>query len=297
MTHARATASAGAAQQEIESGERFGFGANWSRFLHDQDDSVVAQRRAAAREALAHLLRVPAASGPDTFAGRRALDVGCGSGLMSLALRDLGAEVVSFDFDSDSVRTTQELRSLARPGDTAWEVRSGSALDGDFLDGLGTFDLVYAWGVLHHTGDQWQALDRVARTVAPGGTLVLALYNDQGLASRYWSWLKLTYNRSGPLGRAAAVGATDAWFRGKSAVATTLHLMARRSRPAAADRGRGMDHRRDLIDWVGGLPFEVSRPDDVFAVLRDQGFTLRNLRTAGAGHACNEYVVVREVVS
>jgi 2-polyprenyl-6-hydroxyphenyl methylase/3-demethylubiquinone-9 3-methyltransferase len=50
---------------------------------------------------------------------------------------------------------------------------------------------------------------------------------------------------------------------------------------------------RDVVDWVGGLPFEVARPDEVFAYCRDRGFILRTLKTQAGGHGCNEFVLER----
>ena len=55
---------------------------------------------------------------------------------------------------------------------------------------------------------------------------------------------------------------------------------------------RGMNHWREIVDWVGGYPFEVARPEDVLRFYRDRGFELVNLALA-RGHGCNEYVFRR----
>src|SRR6185295_2573935 len=81
------------------------------------------------------------------------------------------------------------------PRDPAWHISCGSVLDPDFMQSLGTFDVVYSWGVLHHTGSMWTAVDRAARAVAIGGSLFIALYNDQGPQSVRWARVKRTYNR------------------------------------------------------------------------------------------------------
>ncbi len=87
---------------------------------------------------------------------------------------------------------TAELRRRYSPEDSAWTVECGSALDQEFLGRLGQYDIVYSWGVLHHTGDMWRALENVARAVAPGGVLFIAVYRDQGWISRYWLLVKRT---------------------------------------------------------------------------------------------------------
>src|SRR5215218_10426973 len=151
--------------------DRFAFGENWARFLRVLDEDRVAE----AERSLVEVV------GREEIAGRRWLDIGSGSGLFSLAAARLGAASLhSFDFDADSVACTRELRQREGVSEDRWTVERGSALDGAYLRGLGQFDLVYSWGVLHHTGDLWTAFDRAAEAVAAGGVLFIAIYNDQG---------------------------------------------------------------------------------------------------------------------
>ena len=51
-----------------------------------------------------------------------------------------------------------------------------------------------------------------------------------------------------------------------------------------------MSAKHDLIDWVGGYPFEVASPEEVFRRIHPLGFELRHLKTCGGGLGCNEYV-------
>jgi len=146
-------------QNELNAGERFAFGDNWARFLSILND----ERIRMAEESLKRMLEV------ETLAGKSFLDIGSGSGLFSLAARRLGARVHSFDYDPQSVACTAELKRRYFPDDAQWVVEEGSALDMDYLNRLGQFDVVYSWGVLHHTGAMWQALKNVAPLVAGGG--------------------------------------------------------------------------------------------------------------------------------
>ena len=174
------------AETEMCAGDRFRFGENWARFLTVLDDARIAD----AEESLRDML------GVTDLRGRRFLDIGCGSGLFSLAARRLGAEVLSFDFDLQSVACTHELRRRYFPEDRAWRVEEGSVLDREYMERLGQFDVVYSWGVLHHTGAMWVAIENaISRVATPQGTLFIAIYNDQGWKSHMWWLVKHTYNR------------------------------------------------------------------------------------------------------
>src|SRR6266480_2060921 len=112
----------------------------------------------------------------------------------STALLPAAWDVRSFDFDSNSVACTKELRRRYFPNDDHWVIEQGSVLDHDFLTSLGEFDIVYSWGVLHHTGAMWQALDGVKELVKPGGQLYIAIYNHLGEVTDGWRKVKRTYN-------------------------------------------------------------------------------------------------------
>jgi 2-polyprenyl-6-hydroxyphenyl methylase/3-demethylubiquinone-9 3-methyltransferase len=231
--------------------------------------------------------------GCSRLAGATFVDVGSGSGVFSLAAARLGArQVHSFDFDPDSVKCTEEARRrYASPG-VAWTVERGSALDADYLARLGQWDVVYSWGVLHHTGAMWQALDRVTRLVKPDGVLYISIYNDQGPISRGWTFVKRAYN-TGPAGKLAVISVFVPYFVVRGILADVLRLRNPIVRYREYRRTRGMSITHDWLDWLGGYPFEVAKPEQIFDFYRARGFSLERLKTCGGKLGCNEFVFVR----
>ena len=229
--------------------------------------------------------------GTDSLAGRRFLDIGCGSGLFSLAAHRLGARVLSIDFDHDSVACTQAIRNQYA-SDGAWEVRQGSVLDESFMASLGSADVVYCWGVVHHTGEMYRAIEIVSNLVGARGRLFLSVYNDQGGASRRWLAMKRTYNRLPRFLRPPWVLLIAGFYETKFALA---RLASGKNPLPFSDwrrkkEDRGMSAWHDWVDWVGGLPFEVASPEEIIVPLRKRGFILDNLKTVRGGWGCNEYV-------
>ena len=273
----------GRRKMETESEARFAFGRNWQSFA----DSIGPQRIDQAVESLKSML------GVESLDGRRFLDIGCGSGLFSLAAHRLGAEVVSVDFDLDSVACTQEIRNRYASED-AWEVRQGSVLDKPLMQSLGQADVVYSWGVLHHTGNLDQAIKIAAKATKPGGLFCIAIYNDQGPASRRWLAIKRIYNRLPKLLQPIWV----VWIAGIYEAKFALARLLKFENPLpfndwrAKKKDRGMSAWHDWVDWIGGLPFEVATPEKVEAMLVDRGFQLERTKRIGKGWGCNEFVFV-----
>ena len=262
-------------QADIDTGNRFTFGENWSRFLKRLDENRIRM----AEQSLRIKLDL------DNLQGKRFLDIGSGSGLFSLAARRLGATVMSFDYDPKSVACTEELRRRYFPDDPLWIVGRGSVLDKSYMATLGSFDVVYSWGVLHHTGQMYEAFENTVITTAPGTKLFIAIYNDQGAVSNYWLWVKRNYNRS-KLMRLALIVWHAPYLIGLRwlfrAVTGRLELE------------RGMSAWPDMIDWLGGYPFEVAKPEQVFRFFRERCFALDELETCGGRMGCNELVFTRQ---
>jgi SAM-dependent methyltransferase len=234
----------------------FEFGENWRDYLANVDEDAV-------REAERGVLRLLPA---DSIQGSRFLDIGCGSGLHSLAALRLGAaEVVAVDIDPNSVAATRELLAKHAPGAraTASEL---SVFDAD-PESLGQFDIVYSWGVLHHTGAMWKAIDRAARFVRPGGLFAIALYQKR-VTCGAWRVEKRIYTKAGKPVRKVIRGVYKAAFY--------AGLLATARNPWKYVSGykgtRGMNFHNDVHDWLGGYPYESATPAEVNAHFQGLSF-------------------------
>jgi 2-polyprenyl-6-hydroxyphenyl methylase/3-demethylubiquinone-9 3-methyltransferase len=228
------------------------------------------------------------------FSGKSFLDIGSGSGLFSLAAMRLGAtRVYSLDYDPQSVACAHELKGRFFPAASHWTVGRGDALDNNYLAGLGTYDVVYSWGVLHHTGNMWQALKNVLPLVADGGKLFIAIYNDAGKKSRRWRTLKKMYN-SAAFYRIALPAIFIPLNVVRSLVRDLSGLKNPLTRYRVYKKDRGMSMMRDWIDWIGGWPYEFATASEVSDFCKSRGFeVLTCVNRSGWVLGNNEFVFAR----
>jgi len=260
---------------------RFRFGENWQSFSTTIDSENVTE----AQNSLKILLK------RETLSGLRFLDIGCGSGLFSLAARNLGAIVHSFDFDADSVLCIRSLRDSYRPSDAEWTIEQGSILDDNQVMRVGTFDIVYAWGVLHHTGNMRHAIKNAAKLVNSGGMLAIALYRKT-LCCPLWTIEKRWYASASPPAQRLAVALYV------SAMRTRFLLTGKSFNAYVAsykNNVRAMDFEHNVRDWLGGYPYESIRPDEVIDFVSKLGFECAHMncepQSIGLfGSGCDEFV-------
>jgi SAM-dependent methyltransferase len=263
-------------------GTHFAFGKNWASYARRVEDAEIESAEAG----LVRLL------GPDGVRGRSFLDIGCGSGLHALAALRLGASrVEAVDIDADSTKTASSLLSARAPADAIWSARTRSAFELDPVKD-GTFDVVYAWGVLHHTGAMKEAVAAAARMVAPAGVFCVALYGKTPFCG-LWKVEKRLYAGSSPSLQRAARRAYTLGMRARF-LATGRDFG---SYVAQYRTARGMDFEHDVHDWLGGYPYESVAPHAMRAHLTDLGFArvrefvTRRIGLFGTG--CDEYVYQR----
>lgn len=266
---------------------RFSFGRNWQSYVQHVDQHKVDQAVASLQEFF----------GPDGLRDKRFYDIGSGSGIFSLAAVRLGAKsVVSIDADEFSIAATRETKRRFAPEEQRWTIHRGSILDPHVLQSLPPADIVYSWGVLHHTGNMWQAIQNAGQLVEHGGQFLLAIYNHsysrlEG-TSETWVRLKRWYNHAPGMGKQMLFGLYSCYLicgllaRGKNPIRYIRHYAS----------VRGMDFFSDIRDWLGGYPYEYASTDEVVRRVEAFGFsttTVRGVRSIG----CNEFLFQRRAPS
>lgn len=245
----------------------FSFGENWLRYIKTFNKENLREVRLSLQE----LLEVK------SLKGKSFIDIGCGSGVFSLAAIDMNAqEVISLDNDQKSVEACNIIKR--RNNAKHWFILKGSILDKDFLNNLGKADIVYAWGVLHHTGDMWRAIDNSAKLVKKEGLFALAIYNRHW-ASGVWFRFKKFYNRRGKIIQKIMVLSIF--------LPRVLTRLMKLKHPFLEKRG--MSIYCDAVDWAGGFPYEYAGFDEIVSFLKKRSFTLTNsVKTKSTG--CNQFM-------
>ena len=266
-------------------GEHFSFGKNWQQFLKTLNDA----KKEEAKKSLLDFL------GKDfQIAGRSIIDIGSGSGLFSLAFHSLGAKTMkSVDVDDFSLACTKELWRQSGSPDN-WSVEKISALDESALRALGEFDLVYSWGVLHHTGDMWRAIANSLPLVSDKGYFYITLYNKNEKAwlegtSEFWLKAKVFYNKRGSFIKSILERIYAAYL----CLGLLVHGINPWQYVADYKSARGMDFMTDVRDWLGGHPYEYASVDEVSSFFQEHGFNLVNVKEVRS-IGCNEFLFKHE---
>jgi 2-polyprenyl-6-hydroxyphenyl methylase/3-demethylubiquinone-9 3-methyltransferase len=260
---------------------QFDFGQNWQDF---SESALTPERVAQSKRQFAELIA------PLALSGKSFLDIGFGQGLGLLNAGSIGARTFGCDINPKCAQVVgANVKHYPELIEKPW-ILVGSILDPETVAKLRAqaplgFDLVHSWGVLHHTGDMARAIAHAGSLVAPGGHLILAIYNRHW-SSRTWLAIKWSYVRSPRwLQRLFIAALFPVIYVAKWIVTGT--------NPKKQERG--MDFFYDVVDWVGGYPYEYASTDEVIASLKKIGFSAEKILKARVPTGCNEFVFRRQV--
>lgn len=254
---------------------RFAFGRNWQSY---SQNALTSDRIEQARGTFRVLV-----DGIE-LRGKRFIDIGFGQGLSLVAALEMGANAVGIDIDKDNVlalqRTQQAMACMRTP-----EVHVASILDASFVqNNKGGFDIVHSWGVLHHTGNMRQAVENACTLVADDGYFICSIYNKHWSCS-FWKTIKWSYNKLPPILQRLLVGLLY------PVIYMAKWIVIRRN---PKKKERGMDFFHDVVDWVGGYPYEYATHGQIKSMVCEHGFKCLRVRPAQVPTGCNEFVFQKE---
>ncbi|MCF7871709.1 class I SAM-dependent methyltransferase [Candidatus Woesearchaeota archaeon] len=267
------------------SDKHFSFGENWKIYLKNLNNKKIKL----AEKSLIDFLK-----NKDAIKNKTFLDLGCGSGLFSLASINLGAKkVVSVDVDKDSVACAQFLKKKYCKNNNSWKIIYGSALNDSLLKKLGKFDIIYSWGVLHHTGDMYKAFKNIDYVAKKGSFIYLAIYNDNRKVlegkSVFWHKIKKIYNKSGTFVKQLMYQTYKTYL--------ILGITTSGKNPAKYIREyetlRGMNFYTDIKDWLGGYPYQYASVETLTKYFRNRNYSIEKIIKARS-IGCNELLLKRK---
>lgn len=272
-------------EQTYTNADHFSFGKNWTNFLLSLDEKRIENAKRSLCDFLGEI---------GTLRNKTFVDIGCGSGIFSLAAYRLGAaHVVSVDIDRFSIACAEELRNRERQPEK-WSIQTGSALDPKFLLSLGTFDIVYSWGVLHHTGNMYKALENITLLMKDSGRLYIAIYNDNQKnilegTSTFWLEIKKIYNQVPWIGKKVMKILYTIYYVIGLALSGKNPILYIKNYQSL----RGMSFMTDIKDWLGGYPYEYASSEKIIAYFKERGFECTKTNPARS-IGCNEFLFVKK---
>lgn len=264
-------------ENQYKTKNHFSFGNNWKIFLENINTESISE----AKKSISNYF--------GDIQNKTFIDVGSGSGLFSLAAIQLGAKVTSLDIDDNAIECNKLLREKYKIGKEDWKILKGSVLSEEFIQSLGKFDLVYSWGVLHHTGNMYKALQNVDFLMEERSLLYLALYNYNTKkiegTSPFWEKVKYKYNNSGKFGKKVI------YYIYLSYLILGLCISGKNPYDYIKNykKKRGMDFYIDIFDWLGGYPYEYATPEKITAFYETKNYSLKKIdkvRSLG----CNQFL-------
>ena len=267
---------------DLDLDNHFSFGDNWAQYSQHVTDEHLKH----AVEDLQRLL------GVSTLNGKTFCDIGCGSGIHAVAAARMGAMVTALDIDP---MCTATAISLAKKFGVSDQLIVSNYSIFDHKLPAHHFDVVYSWGVLHHTGAMWSAIEQAIKLVssAPESTFAIALYRKTRLCS-LWKIEKKFYKDSPKIVQAIL----RAFMTALMDIANLLRLRSPRKFRSEYQKKRGMSYKHDVHDWLGGYPYESVQDNELRTFFTERKFVLERsflrsperMQLGIFGSGCDEYV-------
>ncbi len=249
----------------------FSFGRNWTEYVKNflDEEKIEISKKSFSKY-------MP----EEEYKGKTFIDIGCGSGIFSLSALRLGcAKVISFDVDPHSINATKLTKEkFAKENLENWEIFEGSILDENLVKRFESQgDVVYSWGVLHHTGNMWKAIENAAKLVKPGGKFIIAIYNKTA-SSEFWLKMKRFYNNSPKWIKLFLIYFYFGYVMFRRFGSYCKSALIGKPRPFRLKdilgRERGMSIFYDVIDWLGGYPYEFATVEEINSFVEKLNFSL-----------------------
>jgi hypothetical protein len=259
---------------------QFDFGKNWEKFSKTAlNEHKVKQ----ARDDFVGLFK------DIELKNKSFIDIGFGQGLSLLTATALGAVTTGIDINPLSEGILRKNAKYFPEVDVSKiKIYTGSVLDTSLLEnithsGKNEFDVVHSWGVLHHTGNLYKSIQLTCNMVQKQGYYIIAIYNKHW-SSRIWLWIKWFYNYS-------PVFLKKFFIYFCYPVIWVAKFLVTGKNPKKQQRG--MDFFYDIIDWVGGYPYEYASKEQIKKFVESQGFKLLREIPAKVPTGCNEFVFIK----
>ncbi len=217
---------------------------------------------------------------PEGVKCKRVLDGGSGSGMISVAFAVMGADVTGVDVTPKCVENGCKNADLFGV-QCRFLKRNLLSLD---LCGE-TFDIIYNWGVLHHTQDARKSFTNLAKHLKPGGEMIVAVYLKTVL-SGFWNFLRIFYQESPQVFKTLFLNTGSIFLNG---VDYFNNLFFNKERYMM----RGTNNKEILNDWFG-VPYRTFHTyEEVFEWFRENGLEYQLVNSATGRFKSTSNFVVR----